>query len=86
MDLTQYILLTGNNITIDGVQCGASADVSKMCGEFDVKGNVISKYNHTLDSAIDIVKQLDEAETNTDALVIESLESEYLLETGEVLV
>lgn len=64
MNLTQYKLLIGKDIVIDGVEHGQVADVSKLCGDFVVEGSILSKHNHDLESAMKLVESLI-PDTNT---------------------
>lgn len=58
INLTQYKLLIGKDIIIDDVEYSDKADVSKMCGFFTVNGEITSKHNHDLESAMELVKSL----------------------------
>ena len=58
MNLTQYKLIIGKNIKINGIEYNEVVDVSKLCGNFKVEGEIASKHNHTLESAIELVESL----------------------------
>lgn len=59
MNLTQFKIIRGINIVINGIEYGTEADVSEMFGECIVEGTIICKHNHTLDTSIKIVESLD---------------------------
>ena len=92
MNLTYFKSLTciSGTCTIDGIEFD-KVDVSELLGEHEVTGNV-ARHSHTIESAIQLSANLYQKNVELQSTVnelnqtiVELLEKDYQLLTGEVL-